>query len=98
MEANFERFVKLALKVDVRMSLAQFVLGRDQVSIELLGTECHLKQIPRLHFGGLQLCLSGFGIRLPIVCPLALDLKILDVIDSRVLKHLTKQLRGSAVV
>ena len=57
MEANFEHFVKLALKVDVRVGLAQFVLSGDQVSVEILGTECHLKLIE----SGIR---SNFGIHL----------------------------------
>ena len=45
MKTEFVGLVQLALKIDVRMSLGQLILGGDQVSIEPINAECRLELI-----------------------------------------------------
>lgn len=45
MKSDFVCLVKLALKIDVRVRLGQLVLRGDQVSVEIVETECLLKLI-----------------------------------------------------
>lgn len=47
MEADFVCFVKLTLKIDIRVSLGQFVLGSDEVGIKVVDTKCCLELIIR---------------------------------------------------
>ena len=45
MKSNFVCFVELALKIDLGMSLGQFILCGNEVSLEVLNAKCHLELI-----------------------------------------------------